>query len=429
MDFHIGTRRVHPHVSIAGAALAAAMAIALASPTAAASARPTAAAPPAAVPAHASVIAQRVVTFADGPHHWSIEQRPLPASAEPSAWTAPAPEFVIAAQGSVVVTSGADTSLIAAGEAVYVPSGADATAAAAGGEDAAAYLIHVLPGALSGAPSEVGDAFTPGAGAHDVDLLAMVMNTGQSAEVAASPVGPVLAFVTGGSAEANGDPLASGEAASVDGGVAFTNTSDGQSVAVALSIGATFEGGAPPDPVGDGSTDGDGGTDGGDDSEDGSAPTTTETPTTTPTTDETTTTTPVDTDGDDLTDGEEAAAGSNPAVPDTDGDGLWDGLEVHQHNTDPLSRDTDNDGLNDLDETSNGTDGRDNDTDGDGLSDGQEVHETGSNPRQLDTDGDGLNDVEEIAFGTSLTNPDTDGDGTSDGDEARFGSDPTVANG
>ena len=423
MDPRIGTRRVHPSVRTAGAFLAAAGLVAVTFPTGAASAWHTTAAPSAVVSAHSSVIAQRVVTFEEGPHHWSIDQRPLEPAAEPAAWSAPAPEFVIAARGTVIVTAGADTYLIATGEAAFVAPGTEVTAAAVGAEGAVAYLIHVVAGDPTGAPTEVGGAFTPGAGAHDVDLLGLVLDAGQTADLPPSPAAPVLAFVTSGAAEANGDPLAAGEAASMDGAITFANTSDGQSIAVALSIGAVFDGGTPPEPVTTDPTD-----DGDDDDDDGgSEPTTTEA--TAPTTDETTTTLPIDTDDDDLTDSEEAAAGSNPAVPDTDSDGLWDGLEVHQHNTSPLSKDTDNDGLNDLDETSNGTDGRTVDSDGDGLSDGQEVHETGSNPLKLDTDGDGLNDVEELAFSTSLTNPDTDGDGMSDGDEARIGSDPTVANG
>jgi quercetin dioxygenase-like cupin family protein len=424
MDLRFSTRRVHLSVRPA-AALAAAGLVAVAGPTGAALAWDTTAAPPAVVSAHSNVIAQRVVTFADGPHHWSIEQRPLEPQAEPAAWAAPAPEFVIAAHGTVVVTAGTDTYLIADGEAAFVPADTEVTAAAAGDSGAAVYLIHVMAGDLSGAPTEVGESFTPGAGAHDVDLIATVMDAGQSADVAASPTGPVLAFVTSGSAEANGAPLATGEAESVNGAVNLTNTSDGTTIAVALSIGAVFAGSTPPDPID--TTDAIDAED--DDDDDDAAPTTTDTATTAPTTEAPTTTTPVDTDNDDLTDTEEAAAGSNPAVPDTDGDGLWDGVEVHQYNTDPLSRDTDGDGLDDLDETEHGTDGRNVDSDGDGLSDGQEVYELGSNPVKIDTDSDGLTDVQELAFGTSLTNPDTDGDTMSDGDEAKQGSDPTVANG
>src|SRR5215218_2271571 len=107
MDPRIGTRRVHLSVRPASAALAAAGLVAVACPTGAALARDTAAAAPAAaVSAHSSVIAQRVVTFEDGPHHWSIEQRPLDPATDPAAWVAPAPEFVIAAHGTLVVMAG-----------------------------------------------------------------------------------------------------------------------------------------------------------------------------------------------------------------------------------------------------------------------------------------------------------------------------------
>jgi hypothetical protein len=55
----------------------------------------------------------------------------------------------------------------------------------------------------------------------------------------------------------------------------------------------------------------------------------------------------VDSDGDGLTDGEEAALGTNPASADSDGDGLSDGDEVRGFGTDPLAPDTDGDGLPD----------------------------------------------------------------------------------
>ncbi|MBT8202966.1 MAG: hypothetical protein KJO87_06650, partial [Acidimicrobiia bacterium] len=64
----------------------------------------------------------------------------------------------------------------------------------------------------------------------------------------------------------------------------------------------------------------------------------------------------VDTDGDGLTDSEEAALGTNPAVADTDGDNLSDGAEVNTHGTDPLLADTDGDGEDDDVEIGAGTD-------------------------------------------------------------------------
>jgi hypothetical protein len=58
---------------------------------------------------------------------------------------------------------------------------------------------------------------------------------------------------------------------------------------------------------------------------------------------------PVDTDGDGLTDRDEAALGTDPAVYDTDSDGVGDGGEVNA-GTDPLNPDTDGDGYTDREE-------------------------------------------------------------------------------
>ena len=64
----------------------------------------------------------------------------------------------------------------------------------------------------------------------------------------------------------------------------------------------------------------------------------------------------VDTDGDGITDADEAAAGTDPALADTDADGI-----------------------NDADEATNGTDALNADTDGDGYPDGAELS-AGSSP-------------------------------------------------
>ncbi len=57
--------------------------------------------------------------------------------------------------------------------------------------------------------------------------------------------------------------------------------------------------------------------------------------------------TPGDADGDGLSDVEEAARGTDPALADSDKDGKSDGTEVHELGTDPLKRDTDGDGMSD----------------------------------------------------------------------------------
>jgi hypothetical protein len=95
-----------------------------------------------------------------------------------------------------------------------------------------------------------------------------------------------------------------------------------------------------------------------------------------------------DIDGDGLTNGEEAAIGTDPADPDTDGDGHGDAEEA----ADDPPRDTDGDGV---------IDALDPDDDGDGLPTALEGDE--------DPDGDGL---------PAWLDPDADGDGVVDGAEA-----------
>lgn len=64
----------------------------------------------------------------------------------------------------------------------------------------------------------------------------------------------------------------------------------------------------------------------------------------------------LDTDGDGLTDGDEANAGTDPSSNDTDQDGLYDWDESNVYGTDPLNPDTDGDGDDDGLEVYNGTD-------------------------------------------------------------------------
>lgn len=89
----------------------------------------------------------------------------------------------------------------------------------------------------------------------------------------------------------------------------------------------------------------------------------------------------IDTDGDQLTNKQEIAFGTNALVQDTDGDGLSDYAEVITYNTNPLLVDTDGEGLSDYDEViTYFTNPNQPDTDGDGLSDYFEVVTYGTNP-------------------------------------------------
>ena len=136
-----------------------------------------------------------------------------------------------------------------------------------------------------------------------------------------------------------------------------------------------------------------------------------------------------DDDGDGLTNGQEAALGTDPKNADTDGDGLSDALEVGEayknsgNKEDALDYDKDGviDALehNTLDSDGDGDPNyNDLDSDNDGMEDGVEV---GDGPRLRDTDGDLIPDILESSTA------DTDDDGVKD-DADPANDDPCVPN-
>ena len=128
----------------------------------------------------------------------------------------------------------------------------------------------------------------------------------------------------------------------------------------------------------------------------------------------------------------------NTATPlDSDSDNLRDSYELaFTGDLTTLTSDSDNDDTDDLtngQEQTAGTDPLNEDSDGDTISDSLEVT-NGTNPCLLDTDGDGLFDnvennsmafVDENMTGTSPIDVDSDNDGLDDGFEVALGSDPT----
>ncbi len=109
-----------------------------------------------------------------------------------------------------------------------------------------------------------------------------------------------------------------------------------------------------------------------------------------------------DDDGDGISNGAEADAGTDPfrndANEDPDHDGLTNAQEIAM-GTNPFDADTDHDGLTDGQEFALGTNPLLADTDGDGIPDGAEVNIFHTNPLLADTDGDGLSDGYEIGIG------------------------------
>jgi len=109
-----------------------------------------------------------------------------------------------------------------------------------------------------------------------------------------------------------------------------------------------------------------------------------------------------DDDGDGITNGAEADAGTDPfrndANEDPDGDGRTNAQEIAA-GTNPFDADSDLDGLPDGQEFALGTNPLRADTDGDGIPDGAEVKIFHTNPLLADSDGDGLPDGFEIGIG------------------------------
>ena len=369
---------------LAGATLAGLVGTLAVSAIAAASAPP----PPSATATsdHSEVIAQGVVEFGDGDHHWVQSGQPLLA---PVPLGASGPTFVLTDTGSARVLLGQDVlgTQVDAGEATFVPSGVPASLSAT--TPSSVTLIGIEAG--SGA-----DSFAPGAGLRDVELVRDVLAAGESLglDVGVSAV----VHVSAGSVQlAGGAALPAGSGVVVGAGALdITNAGpDPATVAVAVvgdpvdqtatptTTPATTQANNPPATT---------------------SPATTAPTTSTSTTSTTTTTIDptLDTDGDGLYDVDEIALGTDINNKDTDGDGFWDGHETGVTHTDPLKADTDGDGLNDYLEAHDlQTNALVADTDGDGLTDGQEFQDYATDPKNADSDNDGFADGAEIAAGTN----------------------------
>ncbi|WP_116999644.1 hypothetical protein [Desertimonas flava] len=297
-------------------------------------ARPTAAPiPPAS--GHAQVIAQGVASFSAGAHHWRLVSNDIGTA--PVGIDSASPTFLVAASeaadaGPIRVSEPAGLGwLLADGEATFRPANS-------------ATRIEPTPGAfvheIAIDQGDGADAFDPGDGLRDLDLVRDVLENGESLTVRSDV--SALIFVTAGVATASdGGEVTAGTTRAIVGEVTLSNAGDVPVVVLAAIVGpaaAPVSDEVPPTtaPTGNGNDNGNGATP--------TQPQTTPAPTSPPTTIDPT----ADTDGDGLPDVDEINIyGTNPNTYDTDGDTVSDYLEAKDGNSDPFNPDTDGDGYDD----------------------------------------------------------------------------------
>jgi hypothetical protein len=313
-------------ISSAALAITVSASVALAG-VSVASARPDTAAIPLAS-GHAQVIAQGVVSFTAGTHHWRLATNDVGTA--PVDIAIASPTFLVAASGAVdagavrITESNGLGWLLADGEATLPAAGSAVSIAPTPGA-----LVHEI--AID--EGDGANAFDPGDGLRDLDLVRDVLASGESVTIRSDV--SALIFVTAGVATAaDGSAISTGTTRAIVGETTLTNGGDAPTVVLAAIVGPLIDDSATSAttaPGGDGTTP----------TTATSAPPTTAAPSTTidPT---------LDTDGDGLTDVEEIGTyGTNPDTYDTDGDTVSDYLEAKNGYSDPFNPDTDGDGYND----------------------------------------------------------------------------------
>lgn len=301
-------------------------AVLVAGASASAASRPDAAPiPPAS--GHAQVIAQGVAAFTAGPHHWRLVSNDVGAAAVTI--DVAAPTFLVAASdaadaGPVRVNDPDGLGwVLADGEAAYRPTDSAATIDPTPGA-----VLHEI--AIDEGSGD--DAFDPGDGLRDLDLVRDVLAGGESLTVRSDV--SALVFVTSGVVTAtDGSQVSAGTTRAVVGETTLTNAGAEPAIVLAAIVGAPIAAGGAAPTTAPGN--------------DGPSPTQSST-TPGPSSPATTIDPTLDTDGDGLPDVDEIGIyGTNPNNYDTDGDTVSDYLEAKDGKSDPFDPDTDGDGAND----------------------------------------------------------------------------------
>jgi hypothetical protein len=264
-----------------------------------------------------------VVSFTAGAHHWRLATNDVGTAAVD--FEIASPTFLVAVSGAVgagaVRITEADGLgwLLADGEATFPPAGSAVSVAPTPGAVVHEIAIDVGDGA---------DAFDPGDGLRDLDLVRDVLASGESVMIR-SDISALILVTAGVATAADGSEIPAGATRVIVGETTLTNAGDAPAVVLAAILGPLIDDSATSTTSAQGDEE--------------------PTPTTATTAAPSTTNDPtLDTDGDGLTDIEEIGTyGTNPDTYDTDGDTVSDYLEAKNGYSDAFNPDTDGDGYND----------------------------------------------------------------------------------
>lgn len=187
---------------------------------------------------HSQVIAQGVVDFSASQFAWAATQEQATQAGD--AVDAPGSQFVLAADGTILVSNGVGQVLLDPGEATFDPVILAATITATDADTATYWAIRLSAGEFEASDTTI----EPGAGPRDVNLVRDVLAPGQSLSIASE--NPQFLLVTSGAVAAAGTDVAAGESTAIVAGSSITNTGSEPAVVVLAVIGAAVAASAPP---------------------------------------------------------------------------------------------------------------------------------------------------------------------------------------